>query len=217
MFDPDVCKQPGIHQMYCKVIDIILEIYKKGADEHRKLIKEQEENSQGIELYLSYKPTNFLAEVTKPESSTRPKKKNKSGGQSCNPDSKGKTSQCDDDDEKDGSGGSASHPSTSTSQPGSSGSNSKDSSGAASGASDGPSGATSASAADGGKYEVHDNFFNFLLEDVIAWNSKQIGAPPSLEIDKFDSLTLSRHDVPLITYHPLDASAAGGFPVAVAA
>ena len=105
MFDPDICKEPGVHQIYCKVIDNILEIYRKGANEHQKFIKESSENSQGIHL-LSYQPTNFLAEeVPEPESSTRPKKQNQSGRQSCNPDSKGKAPQCDDDDDN-GMGGS---------------------------------------------------------------------------------------------------------------
>lgn len=223
MFDPDICKQPGVHQKYCDLIDNILGIYKNGADQHQRLIKEQGEKSQSI-CAVSRELTNFLAEeILGPESSTRPKAKNQSGRQSCNPeDPKGNAPQRDDDDDgTDGSGGPASQilPSTGTSLPEPSGSNSRDLSTEANRASDSSSGATSAPAAHSGKYKVDDNLFNFLMEDAIVWNPKPIAAPPSPGADKFGSLVPSRHDVPplLITYHPLDVPAAGRLPLAVEA
>jgi hypothetical protein len=220
MFDPDFCKQPGIHQRYCQFIEDALQTLKNGAEQNLKLTKEHEE-SQGTAPFISYELTNFSAEeAPEPESSTCPKIKNQSGRQSCSPDDlKGKAPQRDDDEDgMDGSNGSSNQylPSTSTSKTGTSGSNSKDSSKAANGASGGPSGD---SAVNGMKYEIDNNILNFLLADAIAWNPKQITTPPLPLVDKFSSLAPPRHDVPpfLITYHPLDAPAEGGLPLAVEA
>jgi hypothetical protein len=180
--------------------------------------------TRSLRVFASYlvKSLIFLAEVPQPESSTRPKVKNQSGRQSCNPaDLKGKAPQRDDDDDgTDGSGGPANKflPSTSTSQPGPSGSNSPDFSTNANGASDGSSGAKSASAAYSGNYKVDDKLVNFLLEDVIGWDSKPIAASLPA-VDNFGSLAPYRHDIPPlpVAYHSLDAPASGRLPLAVEA
>jgi len=77
----------------------------------------------------------------------------------------------------------------------------------------------SSTAANGGKYEVDDNIFDFLLEDTIAWNPKQIAASPSRGTGNLGSLAPPHHDVPplLITYHQLGPPVTEGLPVAVEA